>query len=144
MFDFITKDFFPKQFCNPRVPSFFSMDVDGRVLRFDSLSKILSAGLRLGWVTGPKELVDRIIMHTMVTNLQASGVPQAMAATLLNQWGLEGFFKHIDSVGEFYREKRDVFLECAERRLKGYAEWTVPQAGTNTFVRYKHSDWVID
>jgi DNA-binding transcriptional MocR family regulator len=105
------------------------MDVDGRVLRFDSLSKILSAGLRLGWVTGPKELVDRIIMHTMVTNLQASGVPQAMAATLLNQWGLEGFFKHIDSVGEFYREKRDVFLECAERRLKGYAEWTVPQAG---------------
>ncbi|CAO3657714.1 unnamed protein product [Umbelopsis ramanniana] len=123
------------QFCNPRVPSFLSMDVDGRVLRFDSLSKILSAGLRLGWVTGPKELVDRIIMHTMVTNLQASGVPQAMAATLLNQWGLEGFFKHIDSVGEFYREKRDVFLECAERRLKGYAEWTVPQAGMFVWLK---------
>ncbi|KAI9288737.1 pyridoxal phosphate-dependent transferase [Umbelopsis sp. AD052] len=123
------------QFCNPRVPSFYSMDVDGRVLRFDSLSKILSAGLRLGWVTGPKELVDRIIMHTMVTNLQASGVPQAMAATLLNQWGLEGFFKHIDSVGEFYREKRDVFLECAERRLKGYAEWTVPQAGMFVWLK---------
>jgi kynurenine/2-aminoadipate aminotransferase len=106
-----------------------SIDVDGRVLRFDSLSKILSAGLRLGWVTGPKEFVDRIVIHTMVTNLQVSGVPQAMAATLLNHWGHDGFFKHVDSVSEFYREKRDVFLECAERRLKGLAEWVVPEAG---------------
>lgn len=105
------------------------MDVDGRVLRFDSLSKILSAGLRLGWVTGPKELVDRINMHTMVTNLQVSGVAQALAATLLQKWGLEGFYKHIESVGKFYEEKRNVFLECAERRLKGVADWTVPQAG---------------
>lgn len=55
--------------------SYFSMDVDGRVLRFDSLSKILSAGARigikdqylfLGWVSGPKELVDRIVLHGMV------------------------------------------------------------------------------
>lgn len=105
------------------------MDVDGRVLRFDSLSKILSAGLRLGWVTGPKELVDRIIIHTTVTNLQVSGVPQAMAATLLQHWGIDGFYKHAESVSNFYREKRDLFLECAERRLKGYAEWTVPEAG---------------
>jgi kynurenine/2-aminoadipate aminotransferase len=92
------------------------MDVDGRVLRFDSLSKILSAGLRIN-------------MHTMVTNLQVSGVAQALAATLLQKWGLEGFYKHIDGVGKFYAKKRDVFLECAERRLKGVADWTVPQAG---------------
>ncbi|KAG2185002.1 hypothetical protein INT43_000915 [Umbelopsis isabellina] len=123
------------QFCDPRVPSFLSMDVDGRVLRFDSLSKILSAGLRLGWVTGPKELVDRINMHTMVTNLQVSGVAQALAATLLQKWGLEGFYKHIESVGKFYEEKRNVFLECAERRLKGVADWTVPQAGMFVWLK---------
>lgn len=32
--------------------SYFSLDTDGRVLRFDSLSKIISAGFRLGWVSG--------------------------------------------------------------------------------------------
>lgn len=47
-------------------PSFFSIDEDARVLRFDSFSKILSAGLRLGWVTGPTPLVDRIILHIQV------------------------------------------------------------------------------
>jgi DNA-binding transcriptional MocR family regulator len=41
----------------------------GRVLRFDSFSKILSSGLRLGMVTGPKALVDAINMH--VSDLQS-------------------------------------------------------------------------
>jgi DNA-binding transcriptional MocR family regulator len=52
-----------------RVPSYFSMDQDARVLRFDSMSKVLSSGLRIGWVTGPAELVRRIDLHTMVINL---------------------------------------------------------------------------
>jgi kynurenine/2-aminoadipate aminotransferase len=45
------------------------MDVDGRVLRCDSMSKILSSGLRLGWVTGPKVLIERMNMHTMVSDM---------------------------------------------------------------------------
>ena len=36
------------------------MDVDGRVLRFDSFSKLLSSGLRVGFVTGPPALIERI------------------------------------------------------------------------------------
>lgn len=43
------------------------MDVDGRVLRLDSMSKILSSGIRIGWATGPKALIERINLHTMVS-----------------------------------------------------------------------------
>uniref|UniRef100_A0A8C4PUH0 Aminoadipate aminotransferase n=1 Tax=Equus asinus asinus TaxID=83772 RepID=A0A8C4PUH0_EQUAS len=42
------------QFNKPWVPSFLSMDVDGRVIRADSFSKVLSSGLRIGFITGPK------------------------------------------------------------------------------------------
>lgn len=56
------------QFGEP-VPSYFSMDVDGRVLRFDSLSKIISSGVRIGWVTGPKPLVEKIVLHGQVSKL---------------------------------------------------------------------------
>ena len=41
------------QFGEKRAPSLFSMDTDGRVLR-------------LGFVTGPKPLVDRIALHGQV------------------------------------------------------------------------------
>jgi kynurenine/2-aminoadipate aminotransferase len=43
-----------------RPKSLFHLDHDGRVLRFDSLSKVMSSGMRVGWVTGPNLLVDRI------------------------------------------------------------------------------------
>lgn len=117
------------QFGSERVPSYLSIDVDGRVLRCDSMSKILSAGLRIGWITGPKPLVERINMHTMVTNLQPSGLPQLMAYQLLEHWGHDGFFKHVEQVSNFYRQKRDEFVECLDRHMNGRAKWVVPTAG---------------
>lgn len=52
------------------------MDVDGRVLRFDSFSKVLSSGLRVGYVTGPKPLVQRIVLHAQVSILHAPAMSQ--------------------------------------------------------------------
>ena len=49
-----------------RPPSFLSMDTEARVVRFDSFSKILSSGIRLGFVTGPKPIIDRIVLHMQV------------------------------------------------------------------------------
>jgi tryptophan aminotransferase len=52
----------------PRPPSYFSLERSeggeiGRVLRFDSFSKIISGGLRLGWATGPAALLDALELH---------------------------------------------------------------------------------
>ncbi|KAJ3585679.1 hypothetical protein NHX12_014398, partial [Muraenolepis orangiensis] len=55
--------YFYVQFDKLWMPSYLSMDVDGRVIRLDSLSKIVSSGLRIGFVTGPKPLVDKLVLH---------------------------------------------------------------------------------
>ena len=34
--------------------------------RFDSFSKILSSGIRLGFVTGPRPLIERLVLHMQV------------------------------------------------------------------------------
>lgn len=46
---------------SPIVPTFMSMDPDGRVIRVDSFSKIVAPGARLGFVTGPTPLVEKIM-----------------------------------------------------------------------------------
>lgn len=74
--------------------SFLSMDVDGRVLRLDSMSKVMSAGIRIGFVTGPKPLIDRIALHLQVSSLQCSSLSQAIVFELLNSWGHNGFSNH--------------------------------------------------
>jgi kynurenine/2-aminoadipate aminotransferase len=118
-----------------RIRSYFSIDTDARVLRLDSMSKILSSGMRVGWVTGPAELVDRINMHTMVTNLQPAGLPQGVMYQTLKMWGYKGFFEHVDRVADFYREKRDQFVKCLDHRMKGRATWIVPNAGMFVWIR---------
>lgn len=84
----------------------------------------------MGWVTGPKPLVERIALHAQSTILHPSGLSQMLAYQLLKAWGREGFLKHTKEVAKFYREQRDAFLKSAEKRLEGIAEWTVPDAGT--------------
>ena len=60
----------------PRPPSYWELEgklnnTRGRVLRFDSFSKVLSAGLRLGLVTGPKPIVDAINLHVSKCRIHA-------------------------------------------------------------------------
>ncbi len=51
----------------PRPPSYFSLELElpevGRVIRFDSLSKILSSGIRIGFACGPEPIMTVIDMH---------------------------------------------------------------------------------
>lgn len=59
--------------------SFLSLDVEGRVIRFDSMSKVLSSGLRLAWLTGPKQLVNNIELHIQSDMLHSSTLSQVSA-----------------------------------------------------------------
>ncbi|EKM78973.1 hypothetical protein AGABI1DRAFT_75553 [Agaricus bisporus var. burnettii JB137-S8] len=118
----------------PRVPSYFSLEKTdlpetGRVLRFDSFSKVLSAGIRLGSVSGPDVILGCIERHTATSNLQVSSLTQVIAYRLLDSWGYQGFKIHTDRVAQFYKEKRDVFQAAMKKYLDGYAEWVAPEAG---------------
>ncbi|TNM93607.1 hypothetical protein fugu_001783 [Takifugu bimaculatus] len=134
------------QFDKPWAPSFLSMDVDGRIIRTDSFSKILSSGLRIGFVTGPKPLVDRVVLHIQASTMHTStftagSLPLAsatlMVSQLLHSWGQEGFLQHIDGVIEFYRSQRDAMIFSAEKWLKDLAEWHAPSAGMFLWIKLK-------
>ncbi|XP_070553938.1 kynurenine/alpha-aminoadipate aminotransferase, mitochondrial-like isoform X2 [Ptychodera flava] len=117
------------QFSKPRLPSLLSLDEDGRVIRSDSFSKILSSGLRLGFITGPKKLLERVKLHMQASILHTSSLSQILAIKLLDQWGLDGFRNHVDEVSQFYLERRNILLAAAEKWLTGLAEWNNPRGG---------------
>ncbi|XP_070977567.1 kynurenine/alpha-aminoadipate aminotransferase, mitochondrial-like [Oncorhynchus clarkii lewisi] len=125
------------QFDKPWAPTFLSMDVDGRIIRTDSFSKILSSGLRIGFVTGPKPLVDRVVLHIQASTMHTSTFPQLMVSQLLHGWGQEGFLNHVDGVIEFYRTQRDAMLSSADKWLKDVAEWHTPAAGMFLWIKVK-------
>jgi len=115
--------------------SFLSMDVEGRVIRFDSFSKMISSGMRIGWVTGPKFLIERIQFDQQGSALHPSGISQTILLAILNTWGYEGWERQLISVQRTYKERRDWLIHYAEKYLKGLAEWFIPSAGM--FVWFK-------
>ncbi|SPO46582.1 related to aromatic amino acid aminotransferase I [Moesziomyces antarcticus] len=128
-----------------RGKSYFRLELEdgnnvGRVLRFDSFSKILSAGLRLGFITGPRELLDAIDLDTSSRNLQTSGTSQAIAYALLSRWGMDGFLHHADSVARFYQDRLERFEASADSILRAspsVADWVRPTAGMFLWIRLK-------
>ncbi|WWD21180.1 hypothetical protein CI109_105664 [Kwoniella shandongensis] len=121
------------------IPSYFELETQvypegGHVLRFDSFSKLLSAGMRLGFATGPKELLHAIDVCTAGANLHTSSVSQAVVLGLVQHWGIEGFLSHGRGVAKLYAERRAEFEAIAHKHLNGLATWVPPVAGMFLWV----------
>lgn len=67
--------------------------------------------------------------------LHASSLSQAVVNELLKDWGHEGFFRHVEGIEAFYRERRDALAEAAERHLRGLATWSVPKGGMFLWIK---------
>ena len=70
------------------MPSYFELETEvfpngGHVIRFDSASKVLSGGMRLGFATGPKALCHAIDVAHSANNLHTSGIAQGVALALM-------------------------------------------------------------
>lgn len=145
-----------------RPQSYFSLDQQhpepskrGLVLRYDSFSKILSGGMRLGFMTANPTFTTAIDRTSASANLHCSGVAQAVALAILEHWTLPGFLQHVDRVATFYKERRDRFESAARRILGGepggddqagrrpaVAHWITPKAGMFLWLqlRLPHTD----
>ena len=76
------------EFVASLVPSYLSMDIDGRVMRMDSFSKVLTPGSRCGWITASAQIIDRFVKHANVSTQNPSGISQLVLFKLLDEgWG---------------------------------------------------------
>ncbi|UQC76709.1 aromatic amino acid aminotransferase [Colletotrichum lupini] len=77
-------------FLDELVPSFLSLDNDGRVIRLDSFSKTVAPGCRLGWVTAQPSVCEKLFRITDGTTQQPSGFVQAIVTQLIGDFGRDG------------------------------------------------------
>ena len=106
------------------LPSLFSLDDAGRVLKVDAFTKTVAPALRLGWVTGNPDLVDALL--AVRGDL---GVSQWIGR-IMAQYMREGLLDpHIEEVSKLYGRKRDVVVKALEEHCAPYVSYRVPQGG---------------
>ena len=112
------------------LPPLFALDRGGRVVRAGTLSKILGAGVRIGWLCAPRELITAFQGF-----LFGGGVNPYMSrvATYYLRDHLEG---HIELLINVYRTKRDAMLRGLDEVLAG-TDYTVsrPEGGFFLWMR---------
>lgn len=115
--------------------SFLSMDVDGRVVRFDSTSKTVAPGLRLGWVSACPNFIKKHKLLSETTTGFPSGLSQMALLTLLNS--NQRWLEHLESTKAAYRQRRDVMQDALSRYLSNLAEWSLPASGMFFWVKLR-------
>lgn len=120
-----------ESFLESLIPTMLSIDVDGRVLRMDSFSKVVVPGSRMGWVTGSEQIIERYIRHNECSTQGPSGFSQAVMYKLLDEtWGHEGYLRWLIHLRSEYTRRRDALLDACEKHLpKDMVSWTPPAAG---------------
>ncbi|KAG5929429.1 hypothetical protein E4U42_005896 [Claviceps africana] len=130
-----------EDFVSSLIPTFVSMDVDGRVLRMDSFSKVLVPGSRLGWVIGSEQIIERYKRHAEVASQGPSGFSQVILYKLLDEsWGHEGYLRWLMNLRIQYTRRRDALLAACEDYLpRDIVAWTPPAAGMFLWIKVDHS-----
>lgn len=71
------------EFLDSLVPSYLSVDTDGRVVRLDTFSKTIAPGCRLGWMTAQPAVIERLARIAESTTQAPSGFVQALVAEMI-------------------------------------------------------------
>ncbi len=114
------------RFAGEDVPTLKSMDTEGIVIYCSSFSKILSAGMRVGYVTAPEPVMQKMVVAKQVEDVHTNIFFQMLCYRYMSECDLDG---HIEDIRAIYRHKCGLMLQCLERELPRSVEFTRPCGG---------------
>jgi 2-aminoadipate transaminase len=105
------------------------LDQSGRVIHTGTLSKILGAGVRLGWAIAPKELLPKLAV------LKTDGGTSPYTSRVATYYMREHLVEHVEVLKAIYHQKRDLMLERLRVNLGDTAQVSRPDGGFFLWIK---------
>ena len=104
----------------------YQLDGGDFVLYVGTFSKILSPGIRLGWMVAPPPVMDKVVLGKQASDLCTSTLTQYF----VREYFAAGRWReYVENVAGIYRSRRDAMLEALGRHFPAAATWTEPKGG---------------
>ena len=101
-----------------------------RTLFCGTLSKTLSPALRMGWVCGPRAVIEKLVLLKQGCDLHVSTVNQMVAHQAVS----EGYEQHLGMLRGAYAAKAHATLAALDRHMPPGVTWSRPQGGMFVWV----------
>ncbi|HEX8969779.1 MAG TPA: PLP-dependent aminotransferase family protein [Chloroflexota bacterium] len=117
----------------PAPPSLKADDHAGYVIHLGTFSKLIAAGLRLGWLVADPPVFEKLVAAKYASDLSSDALVQRAVFRLLADGTLG---RHLTRGREAYRQRRDVLVDALRRPgvLSAGAGFDPPLGGFNLWL----------
>jgi 2-aminoadipate transaminase len=104
----------------------YALDGGEYVLYLGTFSKILSPGIRLGWVVAPAPVLAKIKLGKQAADLCTSSLTQQLVDAYFEE---DSWRAYVQDLCDIYRQRRDAMLDALAEFFPHEAHWTQPSGG---------------
>ena len=108
------------------IPTIKSMDTEGIVIYCGSMSKVMSAGIRVGFVLAPKEIAAKMTVGKQASDVHTNQFFQMLIADFMEHYDFDG---HIQKIRALYKHKSGLMLDAIREYFPKEVQYTTPQGG---------------
>ncbi|KQC12981.1 MAG: hypothetical protein APR63_09675 [Desulfuromonas sp. SDB] len=108
------------------LPSLWTLSGGEGVIMLKTFSKMLFPGMRMGWLVGETELVEKIILLKQSVDLCTPSFNQLILAEFIEQGGMKNI---IHQAVELYKPKIKTMLNSLENYMPDEVSWSKPRGG---------------
>ena len=91
-----------------------------------SFSKIVSPGMRMGWIVAPPDIASKLVIAKQASDLHSNYLSQRIIHRFLENTDFES---HILRLKESYRRQRDTMVRAMEEMIPPEVSFTRPDGG---------------
>ncbi len=108
------------------LPTLYSLDGGNFVAYLGTFSKILSAGLRIGWLVTPTPIREKVVLGKQAADLCTSTLTQDFAGHFFRDGAWREYVSELTGI---YRARRDVMISAMAEYFPHGATWNKPAGG---------------
>jgi len=117
------------RFMGEDIPPIKSMIPDS--ILFGTFSKIVSPGMRMGWIVAPPEVMEKLVTAKQASDLHSNYFTQRVVYQYLQDNNVDN---HIQNIRKLYKSQRDQMVQSIREYLPEGVKHTAPEGGMFLWV----------
>jgi GntR family transcriptional regulator, regulator for abcA and norABC len=122
-------------FTGESIQTLKSLDPYGNVLYISSLTKIVASGLRIGWIIGPKAVIERLSDAKQQVDFGHASYTQWIANDFIDS---KDFRSHIKNLVGQLESRRNQIVSSLQTYLDDRVNFTIPEGGIHIWCKIKN------